>query len=98
MARVEGGSVRVGWPGAPGWTNGNGPTCSDPYHLSTAVYPNCPDADFQFHHQAFNYFASFAPGTQARKDHLKDEVERVALRIGEEPHAGAERGQRRRGP
>ena len=61
--------------GAPGWTNGNGPTCSDPYHLSTAVYPNCPDADFQFHHQAFNYFASFAPGTQARKDHLKDEVE-----------------------
>jgi acid phosphatase len=61
--------------GAPGWTNGNGPTCTDPYHLSTAVYPNCPDADFQFHHQAFNYFASFAPGTQARKDHLKDEVE-----------------------
>jgi acid phosphatase len=61
--------------GAPGWTNGNGPTCSDPYHLSTAVYPNCPDGDFQFHHQAFNYYANYAPGTQARKDHLKDEVE-----------------------
>jgi acid phosphatase len=65
--------------GAPGWTNGNGPNCSDPYHLSTAVYPNCPDGDFQFHHQAFNYFASFAPGTQARKDHLKDEVEFQSL-------------------
>jgi len=61
--------------GALGWTNGNGPTCSDPYHLSTAVYPNCPDGDFQFHHQAFNYYANYAPGTQARKDHLKDEVE-----------------------
>ncbi len=27
---------------------------------------------FQFHHQPFNYFASTAPGTQARADHLKD--------------------------
>ena len=52
--------------GAPGWTNGNGPTCSDPYVLSTAVYPNCPDAVFQFHHQPFNYYADLAPGTQAR--------------------------------
>ena len=60
--------------GAPGWTNGSGTTCSDPGHLSTAVYPNCPDADFQFHHQAFNYYANFAPGTQARKDHLKDQA------------------------
>jgi phospholipase C len=65
--------------GAPGWTNGSGPTCSDPYVLSTAVYPNCPDADFQFHHQPFNYYADLAPGTQARKDHLKDEVEFMNL-------------------
>lgn len=27
---------------------------------------------FQFHHQPFNYFASLAPGTKARLDHLKD--------------------------
>jgi acid phosphatase len=65
--------------GAPGWTNGGGPSCSDPYVLSTAVYPNCPDAVFQFHHQPFNYYADLAPGTQARKDHLKDEVEFMSL-------------------
>jgi acid phosphatase len=29
-------------------------------------------AAFQFHHQSFNYFASFAPGTPARAQHLKD--------------------------
>ncbi|MCA6123852.1 alkaline phosphatase family protein [Bradyrhizobium sp. WSM 1704] len=61
--------------GASGWTNGTGTTCADPNHLSTAVFPNCPDVTFQFHHQALNYFAAYAPGTKARKDHLKDEAE-----------------------
>lgn len=28
--------------------------------------------NFQHHHQPFNYFRQFAPGTQARKDHLRD--------------------------
>ncbi|MEZ0059161.1 acid phosphatase [Bradyrhizobium elkanii] len=69
--------------GASGWTNGNGTTCTDPNHVSTAVFPNCPDVDFQYHHQAFNYFANYAPGTQARKDHLKDEAEFIqAARTG----------------
>jgi phospholipase C len=27
---------------------------------------------FQFHHQQFNYFANFAPGTPARAEHLRD--------------------------
>ena len=27
---------------------------------------------FQFHHQSFNYFANFAPGTAARAEHLRD--------------------------
>lgn len=27
---------------------------------------------FQPHHQAFNYFAAYAPGTKAREEHLKD--------------------------
>jgi phospholipase C len=62
--------------GASGWTNGNSPgVCTDPNHLPSAVYPNCADVDFQFHHQALNYFATYAPGTKARKDHLKDEAE-----------------------
>jgi phospholipase C len=33
-----------------------------------------PDATFQFHHQPFIYFAKYADGTQAKKDHLKDET------------------------
>jgi acid phosphatase len=61
--------------GAPGWTNGNGPTCSDPKTFATAVYPNCPDKLFQFHHQPFAYFARYAPGTAARARHLRDEQE-----------------------
>jgi phospholipase C len=31
-----------------------------------------PVPNFQFHHQPFNYFAQFAPGTTARADHLRD--------------------------
>jgi acid phosphatase len=60
---------------APGWTNGPGPQCSDPNAFATAVYPNCPDKLFQFHHQPLNYFASFAPGTAMRAQHLRDEEE-----------------------
>lgn len=33
-----------------------------------------PDATFQFHHQPFAYYAKYADGTQAKKDHLKDET------------------------
>jgi acid phosphatase len=60
--------------GAPGWTNGTGPTCSDPYHQPASVYPNCPDADFQFHHQPFNYYKNYATGTPARTAHLLDQA------------------------
>jgi acid phosphatase len=65
--------------GAPGWTNGTGPTCSDPNTLATAVFPNCPNLLFQFHHQAFNYYANYAPGTAARTAHLRDEQEFLQL-------------------
>jgi len=34
-----------------------------------------PAATFQFHHQAFAYFANYADGTQAKADHLKDETD-----------------------
>ncbi len=63
--------------GAPGWTNGSNPAagCTDSDVLATATYPNCPDKNFQFHHQAFNYYASYAPGTPARAQHLRDEAE-----------------------
>lgn len=61
--------------GAPGWTNGTGSTCADPGVAANATYPNCPDRLFQYHHQAFNYYASYAPGTPARAEHLRDEAE-----------------------
>jgi phospholipase C len=31
-----------------------------------------PVPNFQYHHQPFNYFASMAPGTPARAEHLRD--------------------------
>jgi phospholipase C len=31
-----------------------------------------PEANFQFHHQPFNYYANYAPGTPARTEHLRD--------------------------
>ncbi|MBZ9884360.1 acid phosphatase [Mesorhizobium sp. CA10] len=31
-----------------------------------------PVPNFQFHHQPFNYFAAYAPGTAARAEHIKD--------------------------
>jgi acid phosphatase len=66
--------------GAPGWTNGTTPdTCSDPETATGAVFPNCPNKLFQYHHQALNYYASFAPGTAARQRHLRDEEEFEAL-------------------
>jgi phospholipase C len=37
-----------------------------------------PDPTFQFHHQPFAYFTNYADGTQAKKDHLKDETEFIA--------------------
>jgi phospholipase C len=32
-----------------------------------------PSANFQFHHQAFAYFAKYADGTRAKREHLRDE-------------------------
>ena len=72
-------SNAAGEVGAPGWTNGNGPTCSDPYSSANPAYPYCPNKVFQFHHQAFNYFANYAPGTTARAQHLRDEAEFLSL-------------------
>ena len=37
-----------------------------------------PDELFQFHHQPFAYFKQFGDGTDAKKDHLKDEADMLA--------------------
>ena len=55
--------------------------CSDPYVEPgrRATGPRCPDNLFQYHHQPFNYYATFTTQTQAGLDnraaHLQDEVE-----------------------
>ena len=59
--------------GAPGWTNGTTGTCTDPNSFPNPTYPHCPNKVFQFHHQPFNYFANYAPGTPGRA-HLQDEA------------------------
>jgi acid phosphatase len=68
-ANAEGDSAQ------PGFTNGTGPTCSDANAIAGSAWPKCPDKLFQFHHQAFNYFANYAPGTATRSQHLRDEAE-----------------------
>jgi phospholipase C len=75
-----------GWDNAagikdgPGWTNGTTDgVCEDPNVSTTdGQYPYCPDSSFQFHHQPFNYYMRYAPGSPDRKAHLKDEVEFLA--------------------
>jgi acid phosphatase len=65
--------------GGPGWTNGTVQgVCGDPYSFPNPVWPYCPNKVFQFHHQPFNYFANFAPGTPGRM-HLRDEQEFLQL-------------------
>ena len=66
---------------APGWTNGSGPNCSDPNVIPNSKFPNCPDFLFQFHHQPFNYYSNYAPGTPGRAN-LKDEQEFIQLANG----------------
>jgi phospholipase C len=45
-----------------------------------------PDPTFQFHHQPFAYFAAYADGTKAKKEHLRDEKRFLAdLKSGELP-------------
>jgi phospholipase C len=70
----------AGLTGDPGYTNGPGPTCSNPNHDPAAkfVYPNCPDAVFQYHHQPFNYYANYAVGAPGRA-HLQDEADFLNL-------------------
>ncbi len=45
----------------------------DPAAARKVIYAGGPDSpNFQPHHQPFNYFAAYAPGTAARAQHLRD--------------------------
>lgn len=43
-----------------------------------SIIYNNSEPNFQPHHQPFNYFKQFAPGTSARSQHLKDGIEFIA--------------------
>ena len=63
---------------APGWTNGSsGGNLGYNFVYSSGSADTtgkwyCPNKVFQFHHQPFNYYANYAPGTPGRA-HLQDE-------------------------
>jgi len=48
--------------------------CGDSDSTPNPTWPHCPNKVFQFHHQPFNYYAAYAPGTAGRT-HLRDEAE-----------------------
>lgn len=62
----------VSWAWYAGaWNDAVTDGTQDPTKARTIIY-NGKTPNFQPHHQPFNYFTQFAPGTQARTDHLKD--------------------------
>ena len=71
-------SNAAGDVGAPGWTNGTGPNCSDPDSSPNPTFPYCPNKVFQFHHQPFVYYAPYVEGGLGRS-HLRDEQEFIQL-------------------
>ena len=78
-ANAEGDKMQPGFTNRPRYTKpGDEPHCPAAA-FDDSKWPKCPDKLFQFHHQPFNYFASFAPGTDAREKHLRDEEEFIKL-------------------
>jgi len=65
--RLSGKGVSWAWYAA-GWDDA----------LSGKLKPYAPPENFQPHHQPFNYFAAYAPGSKARSEHLKDGTELMA--------------------
>jgi phospholipase C len=60
---------------AGGWDAALADGRRDPTAKRSVIYVSTADSPiFQPHHQPFNYYARFAPGTADRAEHLKDEV------------------------
>lgn len=58
---------------AGAWNKAQADGRQDPQAKREIIYNRAPGSpNFQPHHQPFNYFARFAPGTPARARHLKD--------------------------
>jgi acid phosphatase len=70
--RLSDKSVSWAWY-AGGWTQALADSGAPGGMTRGVIYSNRPGSvDFQPHHQPYNYFRRYAPGTQARREHLKD--------------------------
>jgi phospholipase C len=64
---------------AGGWNAAVADGLQEPSAPRHVIYHRAPDSpNFQPHHQPFNYFARFAPGTPDRARHLKDGADFMA--------------------
>ena len=64
---------------AGGWDAALADGRQDPGVKRSVIYTRSPTSPiFQPHHQPFNYYARFAPGTRDRAEHLKDEKDLLA--------------------
>ena len=65
---------QVSWAWYAGaWNTALGDGIQDTSATRSVIYNSAPGAaNFQPHHQPFNYFAAYGPRTQARTAHLKD--------------------------
>jgi acid phosphatase len=64
---------------AGGWSAAVADGRQDPQAKRAIIYNREPSSpNFQPHHQPFNYFAHYAPGTADRASHLKDGDEFLA--------------------
>jgi len=64
---------------AGGWNAALADGRQDPQVKRSVIYTRSDTSPiFQPHHQPFNYYARFAPGTAERERHLKDEAELLA--------------------
>jgi phospholipase C len=85
-----------------GWNVALADGRQDPKAKRAIIYNREPSSpNFQPHHQPFNYFARFAPGTPDRAQHLKDgddfvrDVDAGALQARRAQHAAPELHRRR---
>ena len=52
--------------------------CSDPTADPSTTWPLCPDMDFQYHHQSFNYFYNWSQETDKTKENRARNLQDLA--------------------
>lgn len=52
--------------------------CSDPTSDPSTTWPLCPDVDFQYHHQSFNYFYNWSQETAQTRENRERNLQDMA--------------------